>query len=107
MTTSDPRRSPPGTESAWAYTHVPQQIRGDAGGDGISDAWDDTSTKAFVDRMERRIEQLAPGFQSLLKARHVKTPPHHHVADRNLPAGDRMCATAQLTQHPPPRPTTG
>src|SRR3546814_17475619 len=72
MTTSDPRRSPPGTESAWAYTHVPQQIRGDAGGDGISDAWDDTSTKAFVDRMERRIEQLAPGFQSLIKARHVK-----------------------------------
>ena len=35
MTTSDPTRSPPGTESMWAYTHVPQQVRGDAGPDGV------------------------------------------------------------------------
>ena len=27
MTTSDPTRSPAGTESAWAYTHVPQDVR--------------------------------------------------------------------------------
>ena len=33
MTTSDPTRSPAGTESVWAYTHVPQRIRGDAGAD--------------------------------------------------------------------------
>ena len=26
MTTSDPTRSPPGTESAWAYTHVPRGL---------------------------------------------------------------------------------
>src|SRR3546814_18627985 len=71
MTTSDPRRSPPGTESAWAYTHVPQQIRGAAGGDGISAPWEDTSPKAFVDRMARRIAQLAPGFHCLQQA-----PPH-------------------------------
>ena len=25
MTTADPTRSPAGTESLWAYTHVPQQ----------------------------------------------------------------------------------
>ena len=53
MTTSDPRRSPAGTESAWAYTHVPQHITGDAGGDDVSGEWDETSTKAFVDRMEQ------------------------------------------------------
>jgi phytoene dehydrogenase-like protein len=33
MTTADPGRSPLGTESAWAYTHVPQRVHGDAGGD--------------------------------------------------------------------------
>ena len=35
MTTSDPTRSPAGTESFWAYTHVPQPgaTRGDAGGE--------------------------------------------------------------------------
>jgi phytoene dehydrogenase-like protein len=26
MTTSDPTRSPAGTESAWAYTHVPEGV---------------------------------------------------------------------------------
>ncbi|WP_148592861.1 NAD(P)/FAD-dependent oxidoreductase, partial [Streptomyces sp. WAC01526] len=34
MTTADATRSPPGTEAAWAYTHVPHRIRGDAGEDG-------------------------------------------------------------------------
>ena len=35
MTTSDPSRSPAGTESFWAYTHVPQPAatRSDAGGE--------------------------------------------------------------------------
>lgn len=32
MTTSDPSRSPAGTESLWAYTHVPQRVCADAGG---------------------------------------------------------------------------
>src|SRR5690606_6443558 len=27
MTTADPTRSPAGTESAWAYTHVPNRLR--------------------------------------------------------------------------------
>jgi len=31
MTTSDPTRSPAGTEALWAYTHVPQRVRLDAG----------------------------------------------------------------------------
>ena len=30
---ADPTRSPPGTETAWAYTHVPRRIRGDAAGE--------------------------------------------------------------------------
>ena len=28
MTTTDPTRSPAGTESLWAYTHVPQETGG-------------------------------------------------------------------------------
>jgi phytoene dehydrogenase-like protein len=30
---TDPSRQPPGTETAWAYTHVPRQITHDAGGE--------------------------------------------------------------------------
>jgi phytoene dehydrogenase-like protein len=107
MTTSDPLRSPPGTESAWAYTHVPQHVRGDAGGDGISGEWDETSTKAFVDRMEQRIEDLAPGFRSIIRARHVMTPHDLESADANLVGGDISGGTAQLHQQLVLRPTIG
>src|SRR5262249_1648640 len=44
MTTTDPTRSPAGTETAWAYTHVPQHVRGDAGDAGITGTWDDADT---------------------------------------------------------------
>ena len=33
MTTADPTRSPPGTESAWAYTHVPFRVRDGGAGE--------------------------------------------------------------------------
>ena len=40
MTTTDPTRSPAGTESMWAYTHVPQHATDDAGDGGIRGVWD-------------------------------------------------------------------
>jgi phytoene dehydrogenase-like protein len=107
MTTSDPTRSPAGTESAWAYTHVPQEIRGDAGGDGISGEWDETSTKAFVDRMEQRIEDLAPGFRSCIRERHVMTPGDLQRQNANLVGGDISGGTAQLHQQLVLRPWVG
>jgi len=48
MTTADATRSPAGTESMWAYTHVPQRVVGDAGPDGICGRWDDTERDAFA-----------------------------------------------------------
>ena len=36
---ADPSRCPSGKETAWAYTHVPQRIRGDAG-DELTGVWD-------------------------------------------------------------------
>ena len=98
MTTTDPTRSPPGTESAWAYTHVPQRIRGDAGPDGIKGVWDERETAAFVDRMEDRMEAYAPGFRDRVVARHVFTPPDLEAADANLVGGDVNGGTAQLHQ---------
>ncbi len=62
MTTSDPTRSPAGTESFWAYTHVPQRVRGDAGADAITGAWDAGECERFADRVQARLERLAPGF---------------------------------------------
>ena len=64
MTTTDPTRSPAGTESMWAYTHVPQQVTRDAGEEGIRGDWGHDDLERFADRMQARIERLAPGFGS-------------------------------------------
>ncbi len=107
MTTADPSRSPAGTESAWAYTHVPQRIVGDAGDEGVDGTWDDVATKTFVDRMEQRIEDLAPGFRRHVIGRHVKAPPDLEAADQNLVGGDISGGTAQLHQQLVFRPGIG
>jgi phytoene dehydrogenase-like protein len=102
----DPTRAPAGKEVAWAYTHVPQQVRGDAGGD-LTGRWDARETDAFVERMEARVEALAPGFRSLIRARHVHTPRTFGAADRNLVGGAVNGGTAQLHQQLVFRPTPG
>ncbi len=63
MTTADPTRSPAGTESLWAYTHVPR------GRD-----WTQSSANKHADRIEELIERHAPGFRGLIKARAVAAP---------------------------------
>lgn len=107
MTTADPSRSPAGTESAWAYAHVPRETKGDAGGDGLAGTWDEAETGRFVARMEARIERMAPGFGDRILARHVFTPPTFEEADANLVGGDINGGTAQLHQQLVFRPVPG
>jgi phytoene dehydrogenase-like protein len=106
MTTTDPTRSPAGTETAWAYTHVPQNIRGDAGGN-LTGSWDTGETEGFVQRMEDQIEALAPGFRDLIRGRHVMTPRTIEDTDANLVGGAINGGTAQLHQQLIFRPTPG
>lgn len=40
MTTADPSRSPAGTESAWAYTHLPRERNDDASADRLAESVD-------------------------------------------------------------------
>jgi phytoene dehydrogenase-like protein len=107
MTTADPSRSPAGTEALWAYTHVPQVVRSDAGGDAIRGRWDDHDVERFTDRVERRIEDVAPGFRDLVLARHVLTPGGMQARDANLVGGDISGGTAQLHQQLVFRPFAG
>jgi phytoene dehydrogenase-like protein len=102
----DPSRAPPGKETAWAYTHVPQDVRGDAGGD-LTGRWDQAETETFVARMEAQIEELAPGFRGLVRARHVHTPRTLEAANRNLVGGAVGGGTAQLHQQLVFRPVPG
>jgi phytoene dehydrogenase-like protein len=103
----DPTRMPDGREIAWAYTHVPQRVRGDAGSDGLTGAWDARATDAFVARMEAQIEQRAPGFQALIRNRHVFTPPTLEAANSNLLGGAVNQGTAQIHQQVVFRPVPG
>ena len=106
MTTTDPTRSPAGTECAWAYTHVPQKVRGDAGGD-LTGSWDEAETEAFVQRIEDQIEGLAPGFRDVVRTRHVMTPGTMEDMDANLAGGAINGGTAQLHQQLIFRPLPG
>lgn len=102
----DASRAPAGAEAAWAYTHVPQRVRGDAGGE-LTGAWDERETAAFADRIEQQVEQLAPGFRDLIRARHVLTPPLLEQLDENLVNGAINGGTAQLQQQMVFRPSGG
>jgi len=106
MTTADPSRSPAGTESLWAYTHVPQRVRGDAGGN-LTGTWDADEAEQFADRMQDRIEQHAPGFSQRIIARRILTPSELERRDANLIGGSINGGTAALDQQLIFRPIPG
>ncbi|MBI2708467.1 MAG: NAD(P)/FAD-dependent oxidoreductase [Actinobacteria bacterium] len=103
---TDETRSPAGTETAWAYTHVPRTVKSDPLGE-VSGRWDDDDAEAFADRVEARVEALAPGFRSLIRGRHVFTPHDLEAFDANLSLGAVNGGTAQLHQQLIFRPVPG
>jgi phytoene dehydrogenase-like protein len=107
MVAADPSRAPAGAEVGWAYTHVPRQVRGDAGGDGITGDWDDRQRQAIVARMEERIEEHAPGFKSLVRSRHLACPSDLHDHDANLVGGALNGGTTAVHQQLVFRPHPG
>jgi phytoene dehydrogenase-like protein len=90
---ADPTRMPEGREVAWAYTHVPQGIEYDA--------------DALTERIEERVEALAPGFRSSIRARAVRGPAELERENANLGGGAIGGGTAQLHQQLVWRPITG
>ncbi|GGV26434.1 dehydrogenase [Streptomyces longisporoflavus] len=107
MTTADPTRSPAGTESAWAYTHVPHEVKGDAGGEGLAGRWEKREQEAMADRMEEQAEQYAPGFRDRIRARRILAPPTLQAADANLHNGAINGGTAAMHQQLFFRPLPG
>ncbi|MGU3294870.1 phytoene desaturase family protein [Williamsia sp. M5A3_1d] len=95
MTTADHTRSPNGTESAWAYTHLPRGVT------------DEAAAQTLADRVDEVVEAHAPGFTDLLEGRHVQTPGTIAGEDPNLRAGAVNGGTAQLHQQLIFRPTPG
>ncbi|MEU4464584.1 NAD(P)/FAD-dependent oxidoreductase [Streptomyces sp. NPDC024017] len=107
MTTSDASRSPQGTESAWAYTHIPHEIQADAADEGITGRWDTKDQELMADRVERQVERFAPGFRSLIRARRVLAPPTLEALDGNLAGGAINGGTTAIHQQLVFRPLPG
>ncbi|QIQ01488.1 phytoene desaturase family protein [Streptomyces liangshanensis] len=107
MTTADATRSPAGTESAWAYTHVPHHVKGDAGPDGLTGRWDAAEQERMADRLEEEIERYAPGFRGRVLARRILAPPTLQAADSNLRGGAINAGTTSLHQQLVFRPLPG
>ncbi|MFJ4436112.1 phytoene desaturase family protein [Streptomyces sp. NPDC088923] len=107
MTTADPSRSPAGTQSAWAYTHVPHTVKGGAGGAGLDGRWTPGQGEEMADRIEREVERWAPGFRARVRARRVLAPPTLQALDANLRGGAINGGTAALHQELFFRPLPG
>jgi phytoene dehydrogenase-like protein len=95
MTTADPTRSPAGTESTWAYTHLPRGVH------------DDARAEELAARVDRTLEAHAPGFCDVVVGRSVQRPSDLEAANANLHGGAVNGGTAQLYQQLVFRPVPG
>jgi phytoene dehydrogenase-like protein len=96
MSTADPSHSPPGTESVWAYTHLPHR-----------ESWSADDIAAHVERMETVLEENAPGFGRLVVGRNVFSPADLQREDPNLVGGAVGGGTAAAFQQLFLRPIPG
>jgi phytoene dehydrogenase-like protein len=96
MTTADPTRSPAGTESTWAYTHIPQSLQHN------KDLLDE-----HVRCVEEHLEQVAPGFAASVISTFVQYPTDLEAADANLVNGSINGGTSYPHQQLIFRPTPG
>jgi phytoene dehydrogenase-like protein len=85
---ADPTRAPGGCHTLWAYSRVPSAPEG---------GWQKFREK-FADRMEKRIEGLAPGFRRLIRGRAIHSPADLVAMDENLVGGDLGGGSACFTQ---------
>ena len=74
----DPTRAPAGKHTLWTYSRVPNRV---------DRPWSEVA-EGFADRIEARIEGLAPGFREQIRARRVWSPADLEAMDANLLGGD-------------------
>ncbi len=96
MTTTDPTRSPAGTETAWAYTHVPRGLQ-----------WTDRSLREVAAALEDLVQRHAPGFRDLIRGRYVQGPMDFQRHNPNLVEGAINAGSAGIHQQLFFRPVPG
>ncbi len=96
MTTADPARSPAGTESLWAYTHVPRDLQMSA-----------DTLQEHADRIQAVLERHAPGFGDLVVGRSVSGPQDLQAENPSLVDGAVNAGTSAPHQMVVFRPVPG
>ncbi|SFF00948.1 Phytoene dehydrogenase-related protein [Actinoplanes philippinensis] len=96
MTTTDATRSPDGTESMWAYTHLPHRA-----------SWSADEIAEHVERMEAVVEEHAPGFRGEVVGRNVFAPGDMERENPSLVGGALGGGTAAAFQQLFLRPVPG
>jgi len=77
----DSSRAPAGQHTAWAYCHVPTGSKED-----------------MTARIEAQVERYAPGFQTVILARHTMGPAEMEAKNANLVGGDLTGGAATIRQ---------
>jgi phytoene dehydrogenase-like protein len=77
----DDTRAPAGSQTAWAYCHVPNG-----------------SAVDMTDAIEAQVERFAPGFRKLIVARSARGPAELESHNRNLVGGDLNGGLMDLRQ---------
>ena len=83
---ADPTRAPEGRHTLWAYSRVPSRLKS---------GWA-SAREIFAERVEERIEGLAPGFRKRILARAIWTPDDLEAMNENLAGGDLGGGSAAL-----------
>ncbi|MDF8264853.1 phytoene desaturase family protein [Luteipulveratus flavus] len=96
MTTADPTRSPAGTESTWAYTHLP-----------VGSDWSEEAIAEQVGRMRHAVEEVAPGFGARIVGEYVQSPDQLQDWNPSLVGGSINAGTSAIHQQLFLRPAPG
>jgi phytoene dehydrogenase-like protein len=96
MATADPTRSPAGTETVWAYTHVPR-----------GEHWDTRRLSLHADWIERFVDKHANGFRDRIMGRAVTGPAEFQRRNPSLVEGAINAGTSAIHQQLVFRPVPG
>jgi phytoene dehydrogenase-like protein len=80
----DPSRAPRGRHTLYVYARVPQRPPG--------------TDNEMAERIERRVEEFAPGFQALILGRCVRSPAAIEAENASMRGGDLASGSCELDQ---------
>lgn len=98
----DPSRAPEGKSILWIQLQeLPTRIKGDAAGKldvPVDGSWTGEVKRAYVERIERRLERHIPNFRSSIIGRAAYSPLELEAMNINLVGGDPYSGACSIDQ---------